>query len=90
LSVSQHVIETEYYLVDLPLLLRYKAAVRAEERLMSLSIATISQSADKDVRERFVIGLQAEMDIYGSSEAPKEPGLDRSGLAELRNKLGRR
>lgn len=90
LGVSQHVIEAEYYLVDLPGLLRYKAATVAADRLMALSIATISQVTDKDVRERFVNGLRAEMDIYADGEEPAEERLDRSALAELRNKLERR
>ncbi|QNK54567.1 hypothetical protein [Paenibacillus sp. PAMC21692] len=56
---------------------------------MALSIATISQTTDKDARERFVNGLRADIDVHGDGET-KEPGLDRSALAELRNKLGRR
>lgn len=65
-------------------MLRYKAATVAEERLMALNIATISQCGDKDVYERFVAGLCTE-------DVPtNEDEFDRGALERLRGRVERR
>ncbi|MCU6709358.1 hypothetical protein M6D81_11630 [Paenibacillus sp. J5C_2022] len=86
LGVSQRAIETEYYLVDLPVILRHKAAETAADRLTALQIATVSQGVDKDVYERFVNGLKADI---GSGQEAETDRLDRRGVERLRGRIGR-
>ncbi len=91
LGVSQIVLESEFYMIDLPELLRYKAAETAENRLMALQIGSMSQCTDKDVYGRFVDQLRADL-ITGDGAEPAEQAdrLDRSALEKLRGKIGNR
>ncbi|MBJ6364145.1 hypothetical protein ACFOQM_23265 [Paenibacillus sp. GCM10012307] len=91
LGVSQIVLDTEFYMIDLPDLLRYKAAETAEQRLMALQIATMSQCVDKDAYGRFVDQLRADL-IHDDGAEPAEQAdrLDRNALEKLRGKIGNR
>jgi len=88
LGVSQRVLETEYYIVDLPRLLHYKTQMIAEDRLMTLQIATMSQCTDKDAYGRFVDHLRAN--IAESDGNKTEERLDRSALERLRSRVNSR
>jgi len=89
LGVTQRALETEYYLVDIPLLLRYKSHEIAEERLVTLQSLTVAQTTDKDVYERYLNTLREGLFVDGTAK-PEAERLDRSGLDSLRNKIGRR
>lgn len=80
-------IETEYYVIDLPQILRYKSQAAAEDRLMALQIATVSQGVSKDVYERFVESLRSGLDEGSSGQETEK--LDRGGLAALRSRVER-
>lgn len=88
--MSQRTLETEYYLVDIPMILRFKTHDLAEERLYTLQSMTVAQTTDKDVYQRYVDELKAGLYVTDTSTKEAER-LDRNGLAQLRNKLnGRR
>jgi len=90
LGVSQRALETEYYIVDLPLLLRLKTHEIAENRLITLQIATVSQGADKDVYTEFVARLRGDL-ITDSNECQTNTDeFDRSAIERLRGRIGRR
>ncbi len=89
LGVSQRALEAEYYMIDLPEILRHKTAQTAEERLMALQIASMSQSTDKDAYGRFVDHLKADLN-NGNNNEVRGDRLDTEGLAKLRQRIGRR
>ena len=83
LNVSQHVVESEYFLVDIPELLRIKARHIAEERVVALQTATVSGGVDKDVYERYLRQISEPLrDVIVT-----EPEFDRNGLGRLRQRL---
>ena len=67
-------------------MLRYKAQLTAEDRLMALNIATISQGGDKDAFGRFVDTLRAEMTQDGEKVADEDE-FDRSAFEQLRGAI---
>ncbi|MFF2886637.1 hypothetical protein [Paenibacillus sp. NPDC057967] len=89
LGVSQRVLETEYYLVDLPLILRYKSQSIAEDRLMALSIATVSQTTDKETYERFAAGLRSDF-ADSNEKQTNDDEFDRTAFERLRGRVGRK
>lgn len=90
LGVSQRSLETEHYLVDIPLLLRFRAHELAEDRLFTLQSLTVAQTTDKDIYSRYVDELKSELFVKQAGEKPEPERLDRSALDGLRNKIGRR
>jgi len=56
---------------------------------MALNIAAVSQSADKDVVERFVNGLRADL-TDEDEEITKDDEFDRTAIERLRGRIGRR
>ena len=83
-------LETEYYLVDLPFLLRQKAASVAEDRLIALQTIVVGQGADKDAYERFVQALRNDIETENNDNPTKTDEFDRAAIERLRNKVGRR
>jgi len=90
LGVSQRALETEYYLVDIPMLLQFRTHEIAEERLYALQSLTVAQTSDKDVYARYVDELKSGLYVGKTDARPEPERLDRNALNSLRNKIGRR
>lgn len=81
LGVSQKVLENEYYMIDLPLLLYKKQKQDAALRLLDLQIAIAPHMEEKDYR-RFVEHLTKMLE---DDDNPDE--LDKEGLEMLKRKI---
>ncbi|RJE90673.1 hypothetical protein D3P07_00770 [Paenibacillus sp. 1011MAR3C5] len=71
------------------MILWYIAQAKAEDRLIALNIAIVSQSADQQAYERLAKSLQAEF-IANPAEKMPEDEFDRSAFEQLRGQVGRR
>lgn len=81
LGVSQTVLENEYYMVDLPLLIHKKTQKVAEERLVALQIALAPNMKEEGLRQ-FMDRLRAPLE---HDDADDE--FDAKALAKLRGRL---
>lgn len=62
----------------------------AEDRLIALQIATMSQCTDKDVYGRFVEQLSGDLMTDDNAEQTREDEFDRTAFERLRGRIGRR
>lgn len=85
MSVSQTVLEREYYMVDLPHILRKKTQVDAEKRLISVQIA-MAPNMGQDAFEEFIEGLRS--DALDGEITMDGDDFDADALARLRGKIG--
>lgn len=84
LGVSQKVLENEYYMIDLPLLMYKKQRLEAERRIMDLQIAVAPHTDEKTYR-KLVDYLTSMIEDDSSSDE-----LDKEGLEKLKRKIHRK
>jgi hypothetical protein len=83
LGVSQLTIENEYYIVDLPLMMRKVNEQRAGERLQRIEEYAFAQGVpnDENERKRFIDGIVKQAGMRRSDKAAK---FDRDKFEQLR------
>ncbi|WP_409346764.1 hypothetical protein [Paenibacillus sp. MBLB4367] len=82
LGVPQLVLERDYYMIDLPLLLHHHKRKEASERLLALQIQC-APHMEEDAFKQFVEELSADL----KAEQEEENDFDAGAIAQLRQRV---
>jgi hypothetical protein len=82
LGVSPGILESEFYMIDLPLQIHRKRQQEAQDWLMQLHTFAVPNMEEND-RKRFIDGL-VEM---ANDSVHTEDGFDKIALEKLRNRI---